>query len=195
MKQPGNGRHVQRLLSSGLGISMLWVSGGVRADESYNLASTILLGTCTVTTSNGSLTLPNVSRDELDGGLLQQQQRLVVSTSSCVGVGDGGSHPTLTVSGTTVSAPANVKDYLFNDGGTESTAKGYGITVSTKESTSWDTDNLVKNGGAITLSDINSDNSLWVSVGCGDATTCAQKDADHAAGSLSAGITFTFKYQ
>jgi len=61
--------------------------------------------------------------------------------------------------------------------------------------TTWNTDNLIKNGDHYRLHDINTDSTLYVAVGCGDATTCSQEDTDHTSGSLSAGITFTFEYQ
>lgn len=192
MDQPDKWMRVRTLLPVVTG--MLLMVSNVQA-ESYNLSTTILAGTCTVTSSDSVLTLPDVLRDDLNSGHFLQLQPLTITTSACAGGGVTGTSPVLTVTGTTVPAPATVKDYLFNDGGTDSTALGYGIVVSTLNDTTWNTSNLVKNGGSVTLSGINTGTLLYVGVGCGDATTCSLQDADHAAGSLSAGITFTFRYQ
>lgn len=192
MDQPDKWMRARTLLPVVTG--MLLMAGDVQA-ESYNLSTTILAGTCTVTSSDSVLTLPDVLRDDLNSGHFQQLLPLTLTTSACAGGGVTGTSPVLTVTGTTVPAPATVKDYLFNDGGTGSTALGYGIVVSTLNDTVWNTGNLVKNGGAVALTGINQDKTLYVGVGCGDAATCSLQDAGHAAGSLSAGITFTFSYQ
>ncbi|MGQ6506123.1 fimbrial protein [Serratia marcescens] len=194
MKQADTIRRTQQRLAGSVMLGLLLMAGGAQA-ETYNLATTISSGTCTVTASESVVTLPDVERDVLDNGTLQQMHPLTISAQKCLGVGGRSTSPVLLVSGTTATAPAGTSDYLFNSGGANSTAKGYGIVVSTQNDTTWNTANLLKNGDAFPLLDINTDNTLYVAVGCGDTTTCSLRDADHASGSLSAGITFTFKYQ
>lgn len=194
VKQADTIKRTQQRLAGSVMLGLLLMAGGVRA-ETYNLATTILAGTCTVTASESVVTLPDVERDVLDNGILQQMHPLTISAQNCLGVGGRSTSPVLLVSGTTATAPAGTSDYLFNSGGANSTAKGYGIVVSTQSDTTWNTANLLRNGDAFPLPDINTDNTLYVAVGCGDTTTCSLRDADHASGSLSAGITFTFKYQ
>ncbi len=176
-------------------LSLLLMMRGAQAESyNYNLATTILVGTCAVTASDSAVTLPDVDRDTLSSGTLQQLHPLTISVRSCVGVGGVGAHPVLRVSGTTV-APEKSGDYLFNDGGTNSTAEGYGIVVSKLNETAWNPANLVKNGDTLTLPNINTDNTVYVAVGCGDAAACSSNNAPHAPGSISAGITFAFLYQ
>ncbi|MFZ4170504.1 fimbrial protein [Enterobacter ludwigii] len=194
MKQSDKTRRTHQLLAGSVMLSLLLMIRGAQA-ETYNLATTILVGTCTVTASDSAVTLPDVERDMLSSGTLQKLHPLTLSAQNCVGVGGKGTAPVLLVSGTTATAPAGTGAYLFNNGGANSTAKGYGIVVSTKNDTTWNTLNLLKNGDEFPLSDINTNNTLYVAVGCGDAATCSLNDADHTPGSISAGITFTFQYQ
>lgn len=194
MDQPEKRKRAQRLFLGSTALSVLFMACGVQA-ETYNLSTEILVGTCTVTSSPNVVPLADVPRDVLNSGTLQQLVPLTLSAQGCVGVGPEGTSPVLRVTGTTTAAPGGAGDYLFNDGGENSTAKGYGIVVSTQSDTTWNTDNLIKNGDPYRLRDINTDSTLYVAVGCGDATTCSQEDTDHTSGSLSAGITFTFEYQ
>ncbi|MEA5217579.1 fimbrial protein [Enterobacter cloacae] len=181
-------------------------TAGVNTSTSV-LTATITQGTCEVsfpTVAGGVLSLPPVSRNTLNGGSLQSVQAVPVQVSGCESLNGTGQTPILSVTGPTVTdLPADTGKYLFNNQ-EAGAARGYGIVLSTEALSSWTPASQVSGDGSATSEVVLGEASqpyvggtktLYVGVGCGDATTCAAQDGQHAGGDITVAITFTFGYR
>ncbi|MGV3346220.1 hypothetical protein ACGVWS_10960 [Enterobacteriaceae bacterium LUAb1] len=170
--------------------------------EQYTIDVIINEGTCNVDLSQRYISIPAVQRADLTSGSIAGSQKFSVNVQHCSGTGGLGSVPVLTITGLTLShTPGEAGYYLFNKGGTESTAKGFGIVLSTTPPVTWDTTHYIYDGqdvmltapteGAVYRGEIR---DFYVGVGCGNAATCTLEDNHHTPGSLVASITFIFNY-
>lgn len=169
----------------------------------YTINVTINEGTCQVSTMPSRLTLTPVERKDLKTGKVVSIQGFYVNVGSCTGTAAEGHKPVLSVSGVTLGSSSTEPGYyLFNTGGGDSTAKGFGIVLSTSSPDSWNTTDYVHNGMDIPLQPsftggqfAGVSKQVFAGVGCGDAVACSLDDADHMPGSIAANITFTFNYK
>lgn len=162
-------------------------------DYPYKLESEILVGTCNVSLPNKNVRLDDVEREQLNNGAILNSTALELIVDAC-GIGNVNTSPSLIITGNTLDTSIPIAGkYLFNHSQTQGIAKGYGIVLSKKKLTTWDTDSLITNNDYINVNSLNE--SLHIGIACGDSATCINSDIEHTAGSLTALITFTFGYK
>lgn len=165
------------------------------AGSDYVVKANILAGTCSVTVTPDTPSMPTVSPELLTKGALLSVTPVQV-TFACSGSADDKT-PTLSVSGSTLGS-TGYGQYLFRDPASE--VSGAGFVLSTDSDTAWDTSKFISGPDSISLGAAGttydgSGRQFWVGVGCGGVQECASHVGQDDAGMLKAAIRFTFAYK
>lgn len=214
---------VQEVLMRALPLSLLVCASWINSAGAGSLAvdATVVGGTCDVLintsgvnqTSPGAaapnLTLPQVMPTDLLQGLEPKNLTPVtVQVSNCSGTrGASGALPTLTVTGTTVTAPATPEGHLFR-GGASTADERIGVVLATTEhpgapSSAWG--GYLAANSQVTLSQtavnyngagVQGRANLWLGTSCGTAAQCSGAPSGPlTGGDVTAALTFAFSYQ
>jgi len=167
-----------------------------------DVVTNISVGSCDVSfLTPNPLVLPDVQKSDLEGGNILNNTKVQVKVDGCMGMGERGQKPNMTVTGSTLGASGD-DVWLFSSGAGAGLSGGVGIVLGTASLPGvWDASKLIKDSDVIPLTDPGSaaysgeTKDFYVGVGCGSASTCPLNASSITAGDLSADITFAFSYK